>query len=323
MKRLSSWALPIILGVAGVALIIIGSLDLGREPDPEPAADPDPDARVAQASPTPTPTASGTAPASPSDEPTATPTPTPLPDDVVAVQLEIASVGINVLVKQSTSAETDSFPPSDAAYILRSGHQPGRNTNSYIFAHALNSLFKPLWNVQIGAEVLIRMSDDSRAALRRDRGAPERRLPRSRTPTRRPETRRTRRSPSRSTTTARGGASGPRHTDYERLTLQTSQGYNRNWGELVVDRRPGRVGVRSAAPLGAPSAGRARTRPGSASPGPRPARSLKTSRSTPAASPCDHASSTATSASDVFGSTPTNSGLPELDDERVAPRVGR
>jgi hypothetical protein len=23
-------------------------------------------------------------------------------------------------------------------------------------------------------------------------------------------------------------------TDYERLTLQTSQGYNRNWGELVI-----------------------------------------------------------------------------------------
>jgi hypothetical protein len=23
-------------------------------------------------------------------------------------------------------------------------------------------------------------------------------------------------------------------TDHERLTLQTSQGYNRNWGELVV-----------------------------------------------------------------------------------------
>ncbi len=44
MKRLSSWALPIILGVAGVALIIIGSLDLGDDPTPSlPAiADPEP-----------------------------------------------------------------------------------------------------------------------------------------------------------------------------------------------------------------------------------------------------------------------------------------
>ena len=29
-------------------------------------------------------------------------------------------------------------------------------------------------------------------------------------------------------------------TDYERLTLQTSQGYNRNWGELVIVARPTR-----------------------------------------------------------------------------------
>ena len=27
-------------------------------------------------------------------------------------------------------------------------------------------------------------------------------------------------------------------TDYERLTLQTSQGFNRNWGELVVVAEP-------------------------------------------------------------------------------------
>ena len=80
---------------------------------------------------------------------------------MTAVQLEIRSVGINVLVKQSTSPETDSFPPRDAAYILRTGHQPGRNQNSYIFAHAENTLFKPLWNVQIGAEVLVQMSNDT------------------------------------------------------------------------------------------------------------------------------------------------------------------
>ena len=27
-------------------------------------------------------------------------------------------------------------------------------------------------------------------------------------------------------------------TDHERLTLQTSQGYNRNWGELVIIAEP-------------------------------------------------------------------------------------
>ena len=30
------------------------------------------------------------------------------------------------------------------------------------------------------------------------------------------------------------GAQWTAPTEYERLTLQTSQGYNRNWGELVV-----------------------------------------------------------------------------------------
>jgi hypothetical protein len=29
-----------------------------------------------------------------------------------------------------------------------------------------------------------------------------------------------------------------RETGYERLTLQTSQGYNRNWGELIVIAEP-------------------------------------------------------------------------------------
>ena len=32
VQRLSSWAVPIILGVAGVALIIIGTLDLDAKP---------------------------------------------------------------------------------------------------------------------------------------------------------------------------------------------------------------------------------------------------------------------------------------------------
>ena len=74
VKRLSSWALPIILGVAGVALIIIGSLDLETEPTPSlpDLLTPTP---VAQASETPAPTASPDAPTSPTAEPTATPDP--------------------------------------------------------------------------------------------------------------------------------------------------------------------------------------------------------------------------------------------------------
>jgi Sortase domain len=236
VKRLSSWALPIILGVTGVALIIFGSLDLGAEPTPSLPAIPTP-TPVAQASPTPTQPISE--PASSTAEPTAAPTPTPLPDDVVAVQLQIESVGINVLVEQSTSAATDGFPPSDAAYILSSGSQPGRNTNSYIFAHAVNHLFKPLWNVQIGAKVLIRMSDDSVREYRVTEVRPNVACPDPDATTNNPEDFGVTPPPAlqiHDDCSEGGFWTAP--TAYERITMQTSQGYNRNWGELVVIAEP-------------------------------------------------------------------------------------
>ena len=241
MQRLSSWALPIILGVVGVGLIIIGTLDLDAEPiasiPPFPSVRSTP---VAQATPTPEPSASASPTEQASVAPTVTPTPSPLPSNVTAVQLAVPSVDINVAVKQSTSDQTDSFPPDDAAYILQSGQQPGRNTNSYIFAHAINSLFKPLWNVQIGAEVLVRMSDDSIlryvvTEVRPNVACPDPNAD----PANNPE--------------AFGvvpplalqihdtcdqGAFWTVPTAYERLTLQTSQGYNRNWGELVIVAEP-------------------------------------------------------------------------------------
>src|SRR5690606_21479585 len=100
----------------GVALIIVGSIGS----DDPPAASLPPIARPSETpAPTVAPTATPTDPGSdspsasgdPSAEPSAEPTPTPLPDDVVAEQLEVPSVGINIVVRQSTSAETDSFPP--------------------------------------------------------------------------------------------------------------------------------------------------------------------------------------------------------------------
>jgi hypothetical protein len=241
VKRLSSWALPIVLGLAGVALIIVGTLDLDAVPatslPPIATATPTP---VAEATPTSQPSLSVSPSTSASAEPTEAPTPSPMPSSVTAVQLSIPQVGINLAVRQSTSQRTDSFPPSDAAYILRSGIQPGRNTNSYIFAHAINSLFKPLWNVRIGAEVLVRMSDDSVlryvvTEVRPNVACPDP----DADPALNPE--------------AFGvepplalqihddcaeGAFWTTATDYERLTLQTSQGYNRNWGELVIVAEP-------------------------------------------------------------------------------------
>jgi hypothetical protein len=237
VKRLSSWALPLILGLAGVALIIIGTLDLDEDPiaslppisTPEPTATP-----VAEATPTDAPTASAspTESVAPSPTPTATPTPTPLPDDVVATQLAVPSVGINVLVRQSVSSGTDQFPPSDAAYILSGGQQPGRNTNAFVFAHALGHLFKPLWNVQIGAEVLVQMSDGQVlryvvTEVRPNVPCPDDNADPALNP---PDPPLALQIPDDCT----AGAFWTQPTDHERLTLQTSQGYNRNWGELVI-----------------------------------------------------------------------------------------
>jgi hypothetical protein len=244
VKRLSSWALPIILGVAGIVLIIVGSLDLDAEPAPSlaPIATPSP---VALATPSPqaseTPSASADPTETPSEEPSATPTPTPtpLPDSVVATQLEIQSVGINVLVRQSSSAETDNFPPADAAYILRSGTQPGRNANSYVFAHALNTLFKPLWNVQIGAEVLVRMSDGQVLRYVVTEVRPNVACPDPNATSNNPEDYGV--EPPLALQIhddCEEGAFWTMPTEYERLTLQTSQGYNRNWGELVIIAKP-------------------------------------------------------------------------------------
>lgn len=231
MKRLSSWALPIILAVAGLALIILGSLELESKPGPSlaPIATPTPVARASA-----TPAAATSAPASAA--PTPEPTPTPLPDDVTATQLDIASVGIMVLVRQSTDDATDNFPPDDAAYILSDGNQPGRNTNSYIFAHAVEHLFKPLWNVQIGAEVLVRMSDESVLRYVVTEVRPNVPCPDANAnPNLNPEAFNV--EPPLALQihdTCEEGLFWTANTPYERLTLQTSQGYNRNWGELVV-----------------------------------------------------------------------------------------
>ncbi|MDQ4035770.1 MAG: sortase [Chloroflexota bacterium] len=239
MKRLSSWALPIVLGLAGVALIIAGTLDLDAAPatslPPIATATPTP---VAAATATAEPSGAGSprAVASASIPPSEAPTPSPMPSNVTAVQLSITQVGINVAVRQSTSEQTDNFPPSDAAYILRSASQPGRNTNSYVFAHAISSLFKPLWNVRIGAEVLIRMSDDSVlryvvTEVRPNVACPDPDADPALNPPDPPLALQIH-------DDCEEGAFWLLPTDHERLTLQTSQGYNRNWGELVIVAEP-------------------------------------------------------------------------------------
>ena len=235
MKRFltPSTLVPVALAVSGVVLIMIGQAMGGRGGGPSeslaPIAAPTRSVvAVAASSPSPV------APSLPPPEPTATPTPTPLPEDVVAVQLSVATkpVAINVRVAPSDSAQTDDFPPMDSAYILRGSSQPGRNTNSYIFAHAIEHLFKPLWNAQIGDQVLVRMSNDQVLEYRVTELHPNVPCPDADAD---PHP-----NPPLALQRAAAGCETlwTQPTPEERLTLQTSQGYNRNWGEFIVIAEP-------------------------------------------------------------------------------------
>ena len=225
MKRLLAWALPAILGVVGITFIIIGTRgeDGGPTTTLPPIVEPSTSA-VAQTSPIQAPSTTSSA--------TPVPTQTPLPPGTMAVQLEIPTVGINVIIQQSQDDATDNFPPRDAAYVLQGSAQPGQNTNSYIFAHATEALFKPLWNVQVGAEVLIRMSDESVrryivTEVRPNVPCPDANADPAMNPPDPPLVLRLH-------DTCEEGVFWLQPTDHERITLQTSQGFNRNWGEFVV-----------------------------------------------------------------------------------------
>ena len=237
MKRILSAGLlvPLLLAVAGVALIIASRLQL------------DVPSAVGSLPPIPEPThltPSQTASRSRGSSASATASPTPRPtlhSNGVALQIQIDTFpqDINLPVKMSTSTQTDSDPPADAAYILSSSSQPGRGTNSYIFAHARNvpiRLFKNLWNVQLGARVLIRMSDNVTLEYRVTEVHPNVACPDPNAPTPPPadEPLALRLA---SDCSAGGFWTNPR-LDHERLTLQTSQGYNRNYGEFVVVAMP-------------------------------------------------------------------------------------
>lgn len=234
MRRLSRWALPAILAVAGIVLIIIGTRGPadGTPPNTLPPIVQPSGSSVAEASATSSASGSPSGSASASVSATAEATQTPIPADVTAEQLEVPSVGINVLIRQSLDDATDNFPPRDAAYILQGSAQPGQNTNSYIFAHAVQALFKPLWNVQIGAEVIIRMSDESVrryvvTEVRPNVPCPDPNADPAMNPPNPPLVLLQHED-------CNDGIFWLQPTDHERITLQTSQGFNRNWGEFVV-----------------------------------------------------------------------------------------
>ena len=223
MKALSApgIVLPLLLAVIGASLLLAGQLPVDKPTASLPGIPEESEVGLA----TPTPGPSGYTPVP-------TPLSTPIPADWVAVQLEVPSVELNVAVRHGVEGQC-AFPPDDAAYVLCESSEPGRGTNSYIVAHALQHLFKRLWNVMLGAEVKVLMSDGvvlryvvteihPNVSCPDDRVEP---MP----------------NPPLALQYAPPGCPGAEWaspTDHERLTLQTSQGFNRNWGELVIVARP-------------------------------------------------------------------------------------
>jgi len=189
--------------------------------------------------PEPTPTAVAQATPSPrSPRPSASPTASPTPNPKwVAVQMQIPSIGLNIRVQKATNKQDCDFPPEHGAWVLCGGSEPGRGTNTYIFAHAQVGMFLPLWNVQLGAEVRVLMSDGKVLDYRVTEIHPNIACPD------------TRAKPMSYWTTpplalqyapadCRQGGFWSARTNHERLTLQTSQGFNRNWGEFIVVAEP-------------------------------------------------------------------------------------
>jgi hypothetical protein len=95
-------------------------------------------------------------------------------------------------------------------------------------------LFKPLWNVQLGAEVKILLSDGTVLRYIVTEVRPNVPCP--------DDSADPHPNPPLALVYAgddcEDGAFWTSPTDHERVTLQTSQGFNRNWGELVIVAKP-------------------------------------------------------------------------------------
>jgi hypothetical protein len=202
-------------------LILVGQLPLDPGP-PTSSLPPIPTPVAATARPTPAPSLA------PSETPQPTPVPTPIPADWVITQLQVESVGVNVAVQALPAGQPLG---TCCAYLLARSEQPGRGTNAYIAGHALLPLLKGLWNVQVGAEVRVLMSDGAVLRYRVTEVRPNVSCPDPNAP---PMTITPPLALQYAPPGCVEGASWTAPTDHEQLTMQTSQGFNRNWGELIV-----------------------------------------------------------------------------------------
>jgi hypothetical protein len=211
-----------------VSLILVGQLPLDEGPA-TPSLPPIQTPVAATATPTPEPASDPSL--APSTTPAPTPVPTPIPDDWVMTQIQVESVNVNVAVQEIGPGEPLG---TCCAYLLARSEQPGRGTNAYVAGHALLPLFKGLWNVQLGAEVRVLMSDGIVLRYRVTEVRPNISCPDPNAPTMQQMGFTPPLALQHAPPGCVEGARWTAPTDHEQLTMQTSQGFNRNWGELIV-----------------------------------------------------------------------------------------
>ena len=105
---------------------------------------------------------SGPTPAS-SLPPIATPTPAPsvsaAPEGVVARRIRIDRLGIDLRIVEGDGIDA---PMRKAAHYPGSGW-PGGGTNIYLYGHAQEGMFLPLWDARVGDVVVLELVDGSEA----------------------------------------------------------------------------------------------------------------------------------------------------------------
>ncbi|HUP55030.1 MAG TPA: sortase [Methylomirabilota bacterium] len=157
-RTLRNRLLPAVLTAGGVTLIAAGVLNYqgnAAVPGPTPSAEPtvvsaDPGSSVAL--PTLPPVASASVPSVP---------PASIPSDRVATRVVVEALGIDLPVVKPRGGAS-SYPECDVAMYIQELSQPGNGRATYLYAHARDGMFGPIYERAIlkrsgGAKSMIGM----------------------------------------------------------------------------------------------------------------------------------------------------------------------
>jgi sortase (surface protein transpeptidase) len=134
--------LPAVLTATGVSLIAAGLLSYSApvEAGPGPGDSP----AIVEVSPTPT----GALPSfAPSDEPSVSPSPS-APADRVATRVVVPALKIDLPIVKPAGG-SNAYPQCNVAMYIKELHQPGQGGATYLYAHARDGMFGPIYHLAI------------------------------------------------------------------------------------------------------------------------------------------------------------------------------